>query len=59
MRPIKGSRTIALNHKRFDNVMSNHLEVWVPNPVTDGSFGPREEVVENSYFMAEKHETVY
>ena len=38
--------------------MSYHLEIGMTDPVTDGSLGAGEEIVEDSDFMAQKHQTV-
>jgi hypothetical protein len=38
--------------------MSNHFKVRVSNPMIDGGLGTREEVIQNSDFMAEQHKTV-
>ena len=38
--------------------MSHHLEIGMTDPVTNGSLGTGEEIVEDSDFMAQKHQTV-
>ena len=50
--------TVALDHERLYDIMTDHLEVRVANPVTDGSLRASEEVVEDSNLMAKNHETV-
>ncbi len=50
--------TIAFNHEWLDNVVTDHLEVGVSNPVTDGGFGTGEKIVEDGDLMAEKHQPV-
>lgn len=50
--------TVALNHERLDNIMSNDLEVRMADPVTDGSFRSGEVIIEYSDLVAKKHKTV-
>lgn len=50
--------TVAFNHEGFNDIVSDHLEIGVANPVTDSSLRTGEKVVKNSDFMTEKHETV-
>ncbi|PPQ79576.1 hypothetical protein CVT25_003458 [Psilocybe cyanescens] len=50
--------TIAFNHKRFNNIVSDHFKVGMTNPMADGSLGAGKEVVENCNFMTEKHQSV-
>lgn len=38
--------------------MADHLEIRVADPMTDGCFGSSEEIVEDSDFMTEEHQSV-
>ena len=42
---INDALTVALNHEGFDNVVTDHLEVRVTNPVTDSGLGASKEIV--------------
>jgi len=44
--------TITFNHEGFHNVVSDHFEVGMPNPVADGGLEARVKVVQNGDFMA-------
>ena len=46
-----GALTVAFNHERLDNVVSDHFKVRMADPVTNGGFGTSEEVVENGDLM--------
>ena len=50
--------TVALNHERLDDIMSDHLKVGVTDPVTDGGLGAGEEIVDDRDFMTQEHQTV-
>lgn len=52
-------RTIAFDHERFNHVVANHFEVGVANPVADGGLRAREEVVDDSDFVAKNHKAVH
>lgn len=50
--------TVALNHERLNDIVSNELKVGVTDPVGDGSLGTSEEVVKDGNLVAEEHESV-
>jgi hypothetical protein len=52
------SRTIALDHEGFDDIVANQFKVGVADPVRDARFGAGEEVVEDGDLVAEEHESV-
>jgi hypothetical protein len=66
---MKRKLTVNLDHERLDNIVPDHLEVGVTNPVRDlvsakpgttthGSPGTGEEVVEDGDLVTEEHETI-
>ena len=52
------SRTIALDHKGFDDIVANQFKVGVADPMRDARFGTGEKVVEHGDLVAEEHEAV-
>ena len=44
--------TVALNHEGFDDIVANHLEVGVSDPMADSGLRTSEEVVDNGNFVA-------
>ena len=50
--------TVTFNHEWLDDIMSNHLKVGMPDPVTDSSLGTGEEVIDDGYFVTQEHQTV-
>lgn len=53
-----GGRTIALDHERLNDIVADHLEVGVTDPVGQAGLGTSEEVVDNGDIVAQEHETV-
>lgn len=51
--------TVAFNHEWFNNIMSNHLEVGMSDPVAHIRTGTGEEVVEDSDLMTKNHKSIY
>lgn len=47
--------TIALNHEGFDDIVSDHLEVGMSDPVADGGLGAGEKVIDDGNFMTQEH----
>lgn len=39
--------------------MANHFEIGMANPMTDSSFWASEKVIDDSDFMAQKHQAIY
>jgi hypothetical protein len=58
MEADRNRRTVALDHERFDDIMTNQLKVGVANPVRDARLGTSEKVVEHGNLMTEEHEAV-
>ena len=50
--------TVAFNHEWLDDIVSNHLKVGMPDPVTDSSLGTGEEVIEDGNFVTQEHEAI-
>ena len=51
--------TVTLNHEGFYHIMPDHLKVRVTDPVRDGCFRAREEVVKNGDFVAKEHKAIH
>lgn len=51
-------RTITFNHEWFDNIVPDHLEVRVADPVAYVRTRTSEEIVKYGDFMTQKHEAV-
>ena len=47
--------TITLDHEWLDNVMSDQLEVGMPDPVADGGLGAGEEIVDDGDLVTQEH----
>ncbi len=50
--------TITLDHERLHDVVTDHLEIGVTNPMTDSGLRSGKEVVKDGHLMSEEHETV-
>ena len=55
---MEGQLTITLNHEGLNDVVADHLEVGVADPMTDRGLRTGEKVVQDGNFMAKEHETV-
>ena len=51
--------TVTFNHEWLDDIVTDQLKVGMTNPVAYSGLGTSEKVVEDSDFMAKKHESVY
>lgn len=50
--------TINFDHEVFNDIVSDHFKVGVTDPVGNGGSGTGEEVVHNSDFVTEEHQSV-
>lgn len=50
--------TVTFDHKWLHNIVTDHLKVWMTNPVANIGFGTGEEVIEHGDLMTEKHQAV-
>lgn len=50
--------TVALNHERLDDIVSDQLKIGVADPMVDGGLGAGEKVVDNGDLMTQEHQTV-
>ena len=44
--------TVAFNHEGFNDIVANHLEVGVSDPMADSGLRTSEEVVDDGNLMA-------
>jgi hypothetical protein len=49
---------VAFNHEGLDDIVTDHLKVGMSDPMTDGSLGTGEEVVEDGNVMTKEHKAV-
>lgn len=49
---------VDLDDERLDNVVTDEFEVGMANPLRDVALLACEEIINDEYFMAEKHETI-
>ena len=50
--------TVALGHVGLHDIMPDHLEIGVANPMADGGFGASKEIIEDRDLVSEEHQTV-
>ncbi len=54
----RSTRTVALDHEGFDDIVPNQLEIRVADPMGDARLGTSKEVVEYGDLVAKEHETI-
>ena len=50
--------TVALSHVGLHDVMPDHLEIGMANPMADGGFRASKEIIEDRDLVSEEHQTV-